>query len=357
MQDDPMSSLLFVCSAKGSYTRNDVLRGVLRKLFSQYREIVSEKQSYPRRLLDVLGRWLVHRREEQWVFTGFLAQPLAPFAVLAGGRGLAMDAFISVYDTLCLDRRVIRPDGLIGTVLKEYDRWCFGRADVLLTDTEEHANFLAETFQVPRSKFTVVPVSANPEIFRPRPRPPAQNGKIRVVFYCTFLPLHGAETVYEAARLLDTERHIEIQIIGTGPASAGLDRRLESWKLENVRRVAWVDYDRLGDTLAEADICLGGHFSKNPKAQRVIPGKVYQYLAAAKPVILGDTAANRRVFTHLQDSFFCGTESADELARAIWELANNQGVRDRIARNGAILFHEKFHPDVIEEKLRRILLG
>ncbi len=353
-----MDSLLFICSAKGSYTRNDVLRSVLRKMCRSYDEIVSEKDSYPARLIDVVCRWIFRPSRGKRVFLGFLAQPLVPAALLLGGRrGLAVDFFISIYDTLCLDRRIFRPEGLVGRFLRKYDRWCMDRAAVLLTDTEEQADFLSETFGVDRSKFTVIPVSANPELFRPMPQRREPSEKIRVVFHATFLPLHGAELVYEAARLLGTEGHIEITIIGTGPMSAALDRRLAEWKLDHVRRIPWVDYRKLGAVLANADLCLGGHFSTNPKAHRVIPGKVYQYLAVARPVILGDTAANRRVFTHLQNAFFCGTGSADDLARAIWELSNDQSLRDRIARNGYILFQEKFHPDIIAEKLKRVLIG
>ena len=326
-------------------------------MYGRYDEIVSEKNSYPARLIDVICRWIFRSNRGGRVFLGFLAQPLVPVAVLLGARNLAVDFFISIYDTLCLDRRVFRPEGLVGEFLRKYDRWCLERAVVLLTDTEEQADFLSETFGVDRSRFTVVPVSANPELFKPMPRRRDSPEKVRVVFHATFLPLHGAELVYEAARLLGTESHIEMAIIGTGHMSAALDRRLEEWKLENVRRVAWIDYRELGAALAEADICLGGHFSNNPKAHRVIPGKVYQYLAVARPVILGDTPANRRVFTHLQNAFFCEPGSADDLARAIWELSSDRSLRDRIARNGYILFQEKFHPDVIAEKLKQVLFA
>lgn len=350
-----MSSILFICGAKGSYTRNDVLRCVLRRLYPHYDEIVSEKRSYPARLLDVVCRWIWRPNAGERYFLGFLAQPLVPVATVLGGRPPVVDFFISLYDTLCLDRCVFKPRSLAGRFLKAYDRWCLDRAGVILTDTEEHADFFSQLFGVARSKFTVIPVSANPEIFKPLPRPESSPGKIRVVFYCTFLPLHGAELVYDAARLLSTETHIEITIIGTGPMSGELDLKLETWKLENVRRIEWVPYEELGAALAGADICLGGHFSNNPKAHRVIPGKVYQYLAAARPVILGGTPANRRVFTHLKNAFFCETGSADDLAKAIWELANDESVRNRIARNGYLLFQEQFHPDVIAGKLKQAL--
>jgi len=349
-----MSPMIFVCSAKGSYTRNDVIRGILRKIDPACVEIVSEKSSYPARLLDVSKRWLFAGSADKTVVLGFLAQPLMPLAVILGSNRIAADFFISIYDTLCLDRRTFSPGGPVGMFLKAYDRWCLNRAQVLLTDTEEHADFLVATFGIARQKFSVIPVSANPEIFKPMPRRRTDE-KIRVVFHATFLPLHGAQIVFEAARLLGTESHIELEIIGTGPESGALDRRLKEWNLPNVRRIPWIDYAELGPTLAEADICLGGHFSDNPKARRVVPGKVYQYLASARAVILGDAPANRRVFTHLHHAFFCETNSADDLARAIWELSNDRSLRERIARNGYLLFQEKFHPDVIAEQLKAAL--
>jgi glycosyltransferase involved in cell wall biosynthesis len=207
---------------------------------------------------------------------------------------------------------------------------------------------------VDRRRFTAIPVSANPERFKPAPAA-SSRGPFNVLYYCTFLPLHGAEVVYDAARLLGTEESIRFTIVGEGPVSGKLDRKLESWNLSNVRRVRWIPYEELSRALAGADLCLGGHFSKNPKAQRVVPGKVYQFLAMAKPVILGDGPANRRCFTHLKDAYLCDATSADDLARGIWELSSDRKRLETIGRNGYLLFQDQFHPEVIAEKLKSLL--
>lgn len=340
-----MNSLLFICGAKGSYTRNDVLRSVLRGMAEEYREMVSEDETYPERLMELATRWIAARRSGETAFLGFLAQPLFPLAALLGYRDVVADFFISLYDTLCLDRGTFSPEGAVGRFLRHYDRWCLSRARLVLTDTEENADFYAATFGIERSKFLAIPVSANTTLFKPTPVP--EQDRLKVFFACTFLPLHGAEIVYQAARLLGTERQIEITIVGKGQTSGRLDRELERWELPNVRRIPWIDYHRLADAVAEADICLGGHFSLNPKARRVVPGKVFQYLAMAKPVILGDGPANRRLFVDGRHAVFCQPESADDLARAIWHLAGDAGLRRQIARNGYLLFQEKFHPDAV----------
>ena len=351
-------TIVFVCSAKGSYTRNDVLRGVLRKIAGRYREVVSEKETYFERLLEVLRRWLILPKNNASLVLGFVAQALVPMAIVLGWRIAIMDVFISVFDTLCLDRKTFKADGCIGGMIKAYERWCLNKADILLTDTEENADYYAEIFGISRRRFVAVPVSANADLFRPPSRQPGErstDGKIRVLYYCTFLPLHGAGVVYQAARLLSTDNHIEWVIVGKGPLSGRLDAELGRWGLPNVRRIPWVPYENLGLTVAEADICLAGHFSKNPKALRVVPGKAYQYLAAAKPVVLGDAPANRRHFTHNQNAVFCDPESADDLARTIWHLAADAKLREKIGRNGFLLFQDQFCADVLAQKLSETL--
>jgi glycosyltransferase involved in cell wall biosynthesis len=67
--------------------------------------------------------------------------------------------------------------------------------------------------------------------------------------------------------------------------------------LPRLRTLEWVDYDALIGYLHEADVCLG-IFGTSDKAASVIPNKVFQILAAGKPLITRDSPAIRELVEH-----------------------------------------------------------
>ena len=64
-----------------------------------------------------------------------------------------------------------------------------------------------------------------------------------------------------------------------------------------LRWVDWVDYADLVSWISRADLCLG-IFGTSEKAASVIPNKVYQVVAAGRPVVTRDSPAIRELLEH-----------------------------------------------------------
>ena len=109
------------------------------------------------------------------------------------------------------------------------------------------------------------------------------------------------------------------------------------------------------DIIAEADICLGGHFGRSDKAMRVISGKTFQDIAMGKPTIVGDSPANRELLTHGYDAWFCRMNSPEDLALGIKTLAANPEDRLMIGANARQTFIENASLEVQTPKLKAII--
>ncbi len=72
--------------------------------------------------------------------------------------------------------------------------------------------------------------------------------------------------------------------------------------LKNIIFEEWIDYKQLPDRIHQADILLGV-FGSSEKAGRVIPNKLYQSIACARPVITRESTAYP---TTLQDGLQSG---------------------------------------------------
>jgi glycosyltransferase involved in cell wall biosynthesis len=95
---------------------------------------------------------------------------------------------------------------------------------------------------------------------------------------------------------------------------------IKKLNLKNVEFVDYVPYQNLPGEINKSDICLGGHFSDIEKAKRVIPGKVFQFLACKKITILGDNPANREIFKESRLTKFVEMNDARALADKILEM-------------------------------------
>ena len=258
------------------------------------------------------------------VVAGYPAQPDALPAWLVArrlGARLVADCMISLVDTLAGDRAVVR--GPAAAALAGADRLTVRLADLVLCDTDAHALFFHERFGVPWRKLVVAPVGAEPDVFPPAPAPA---GPPHALFYGKLSPLHGLETVLAAARMPGVP---PLRVVGDG--------QLRPWLAEELRRdpppgVAWerwIPYRRLGAAVREAAVCLGV-FGTSAKAARVVPNKVWQAMAAGRPVVTADTPGAREAVEHGVSGLLVPAGDPPALAAALRALAADAELRARM---------------------------
>jgi glycosyltransferase involved in cell wall biosynthesis len=347
--------LTFVCTARRSYTRNETLLAALRRSY-RVRAVASDAATYPRRLLAVGPKVIGPIVTADVLVAGFLAQPLAPLLRLRGrSRPVIVDAFISLYETLCEDRRSVGRRSPLASLARLLDEMALRRADRVLTDTVANARHLARRFDVDLDKFAAVCVGANERLFGPGPAAIDHTG-FHVFSYATFLPLHGIDVVVRAAHLLASQPDIHVYLVGDGPERPDAERLATRLGVTNLTFHDPVPYRALPDLIAAADVCLGGHFNAtNAKAGRVVPGKVFQFLAMGKPVIAGNGPGNREALRPGEDALFVPMGDPHALAEAVVRLRDDPALRRHIAEHGLRRFRTDFSLDAIALKLRGVV--
>jgi glycosyltransferase involved in cell wall biosynthesis len=216
---------------------------------------------------------------------------------IAHGKPVVLDAFLSLWETVVEDRKLLRPQGLAAQFLRSLERRAYLAADLILLDTQAHIEWVAQEFHVPVERFARVFVGADDRVFHPPgpdEAPPPADGPREVLFYGKFIPLHGVEIILRAAHLLAGESDIRFTLVGTGQTYAAARELAASLRLPRVTWVDWLDYEALPRAIWRAHVCLGV-FGPEGKALRVIPNKVFQALACGAPVITADSPAMREL--------------------------------------------------------------
>jgi glycosyltransferase involved in cell wall biosynthesis len=274
------------------------------------------------------------------------------WCAMKGGVPLVFDPLISAYDKQVWERFKWRGDSFRARRLLAWERRIFARADRVLADTDSHADYFAQTFGVPPERVSVVYVGADETLFRPAPeqapRPPFD-----VLFYGSFLPLHGARTIIEAARCYRGPP-VSWSLLGTGTAQAECARAAAG--LGSVFFEEPVSYAQLPSRIHRADLLLGV-FGTTQKAGRVIPNKVFQALASGRPVVTRESAAFPEAARRSEAVAFVPPDDPRALAAAVAAWASEPerlAARNRAARD---LYDACFSAPVVRRQLEAALAG
>lgn len=293
------------------------------------------------------------RHPHDLVYLGFYAHPLVPLVRRLTAAPILFDAFVSTYDTLCFDRGVLAPNSPGGRLAFQLDQAASASAEGVLLDTRAHAEYFRQTFGLRAPAVHHLYVGCDEALFYPRPAQPSDF--FTVLFYGTYQPLHGVETIIRAAARLAPERRIRFRIIGAGAAYRSARALGEQLGTDNIEFCDPVPFAQLPNEIAQADICLGGPFGSSGKAQRVITGKTFQFIAMGKPTIVSDSPANRELLVHARSALMCPPADPQALAETVRELYTSPSLRQAIGSGGLELFRTRLAARHIAGDLAKII--
>jgi glycosyltransferase involved in cell wall biosynthesis len=261
---------------------------------------------------------------------------------VAHGRPIVLNPLLSLADTLVSDRARFAAGSFAARALEAIDRAAFRRADLVVADTAAHAKLFA---RLGAHRVEVCFVGAEERLFRPEWRQPEE---FTCLFVGKLIPLHGLETILEAARRAP---ELRFHVVGSGQ----LEDLLAS-RPDNVEWRPWVEYKRLPEELC-ATGCALGIFGTSPKAQRVIPNKVFQALACGAPVVTADTPAARELLTDGESSLLVPPGDPDALVAALRRLAAEPDLARRIAASGRSAYSEHASEAILGARWRALIAG
>jgi len=270
-------------------------------------------------------------------------------------RPIILDAFISIYDTEVNDTKHLKKGSFKANLTRFIDRWSCKLSNRIILDTEEHIDYFVKEFKLKKEKFDEIFVGAEEDIFRPvNIKREKDKDKFLVLFYGTFIPLHGVDYIFKNIKLLEKNKDIIFKIIGKGQTYDKSMKLAKKLKLKRTEFVPWVRYKDLPREIAKADVCLG-NFGNTGKSKRVIVNKIFQCLACKKPVITIKSISSKRLFKHKENIYLSDITKKDGLAKAILELKENPDLRDKIAENGYKLYNKRFTIKKIGKNTKKII--
>ncbi len=282
---------------------------------------------------------------------GILSLPLAK---LIHKKPIVYFPAFSIYDTLVNDRKKIKKNSLKAKFVHLADKLACKWSDKVILESSEEINYFIQEFNLPKEKFHRLPLPADESIFIQQKIKESQKN-FKVLFFGSFIPLHGIDTIVESAILLKKHKEISFIVCGDGQTKPQIKKNIEKNNLNNVHLLGIVSKEELMKNLEDSDVCLG-IFGSTLKAKKVLTNKVSQILASKKPLITMKSSAAEESHLKSHDNCILVPPSCPEkLAEAILFLKNNPEERKQIAFNGNQTYEKYLSMNVVGNRLVEII--
>jgi len=206
----------------------------------------------------------------------------------------------------------------------------------------------------------LLPNGSNVQMFDPSDSgiPFRRDHALEGKFVALYAGAHGMSNdlgiVLQAAQCLLDSPEIAIVLLGDGKEKPALVEQATGMRLTNVHFLPPVPKSGMRDVLAGADACLA-ILKPIPMYTTVYPNKVFDYMAAGKPVILAIDGVIREVVEKAGAGIFVPPGDALALADAIRSLAADRDLGKAMGERGRRHVEEHFDRVALAGKLSSIM--
>lgn len=263
-----------------------------------------------------------------------------------------------------LEIRDIWPDSIaaVGAInqrftlqmLTHLERIMYRAADHIVTVGEGYQKALLER-GVPEKKLSIIPNGADLDRFDPtrvrRKKPPVhKNNSSAADFRCLYVGTIGMasrlDLVLSAAAALEQrgDKSVEFWIVGDGADRERLETIARSKGLGNVKFTGLVRKSEIPELIEQSSACLV-HLRNDPLFKTVLPSKMFEAMAMAKPVILGVAGAAKKILQEAAAGLTIRPENHRDLLHAIDTLKAHPDLRHRMGASGRAFTTDSYNRD------------
>ncbi|MCX7764030.1 MAG: glycosyltransferase [Bacteroidia bacterium] len=201
------------------------------------------------------------------------------------------------------------------------ERFLYARVDYIITVSPPIARYFEQKYKKP--------------VWLVYNLPPKSEGfacprlEDRLLLYQGMLhPCRGLEELILALSYAEGWR---LWIVGDGPTRASLEKLVAQHALEErVRFLGMVPFESLKEYTCQATFGISGELPRGLNHEYALPNKVFDYVQAGIPVIVGEAPLIRKVVEHYGCGYVVERWTPREIAKALNALACQQELYERL---------------------------
>ena len=239
------------------------------------------------------------------------------------------------------------------------ERFLYQHADLIIVNSP---GFIEHVKNKGGKHIELVPNGSDTEMFHPNDK----GYKFRLDhdigsednFIALYAGAHGMSNdlnvLLDAAEKLRYQEDIKIIFLGDGKDKPSLMSRADEKNLTNVYFLPPIPKISMSQALAAADVCIA-ILKPIPLYSTVYPNKVFDYMAAGRPVVLAIDGVIRKVVEESGCGIFVAPGDPDALANAIQQLSSDPGLCKNMGYQGRKYIEQNFDRQLLADKLITIM--
>ena len=244
-------------------------------------------------------------------------------------------------------------------IARALERFLYKHADHLLVNSPAYRDYLIEKGIDP-SKVSFIPNGVDPDMFDPATdgsrirRQFGLEGKFVATYAGALGMANDLDVLVGAAEALQSRGDIHILIVGDGKERARLEESARSKGLRNITFAGSFPKSQMNEVLAASDACVA--ILRNiPMFTTTYPNKVFDYMAAGRPIVLAIDGVIREVVEAADGGVFVKPGNPELLAAAIARLADQPERASAMGRSAREYVVQHFNRDLHARELALLI--
>jgi glycosyltransferase involved in cell wall biosynthesis len=256
-------------------------------------------------------------------------------------------------------------DGLWIKALYGLERFCYLRAATIVTVTDAFKAYMIEK-GIDQNKIHVVKNGVDTNLFHSESDVDTKqvdtfcqrydlHNKFTAAYVGTHGMAHKLETILRCAKKLKYRDDIRILMVGDGSEWENIKALKDQWQLQNVIMTGQLPKSMMPVVWAASDVSLV-HLAKSDTFKSVIPSKLFESFAMAKPIILGVEGESAEIVRESQSGVCVEPENHISLAEAIIKLCDDKSYYRSLSENGPGYVRKNYDRKRLAQDLLSVLL-
>ena len=250
-----------------------------------------------------------------------------------------------LWPDFAVDIGVLRNPVLI-RLARAAERFLYNQADHLLVNSPAYVAHIAGK-GIPERKVSLIPNGVNPEMYDGKDacairKRHGLDGKFVVTYAGAMGMANDLPTILRSAARFEGIPDVVFVFAGAGKERSALEAQAHEMGLQNVVFLGALAKSEIPSLLAASDVCIAT-LKNIPMFRMTYPNKVFDYLAAGRPVVIAIDGVIREVVERGQAGIFAPPGDDEAIARAIETLRQDPALRARMGTNGRVFVSRYFN--------------
>ena len=237
------------------------------------------------------------------------------------------------------------------------ERFLYSHADLVVVNSPGYIEHVKEKGA---KHIEMIPNGSDASMFKPQEKGLDLRKKFGLEnkFLVVYAGAHGISNdlpvILHAAKLLTKNTKIHFILVGDGKEKSALQQKAHEIQLTNLTFIDPVSKNQMADVLAAADACIA-ILKPLELYKTTYPNKVFDYMAAGRPVLLVIDGVIRKVVEEAKCGLFVQPGNADDLVKMTIRLSQHSAKAREMGKAGQKYIVDHFNRIELANKFIKVM--